>query len=85
MEGSEVVAVGAPKDYAKLLEPINGGVRFAKRVTATTDIVPVFSARRNELQPLLKTSRQTLKPTAMVWVSWPKESSKVPTDVTELP
>ena len=24
-----------------------------------------------------------MKPTAIVWVSWPKKSSKVPTDITE--
>jgi hypothetical protein len=32
---------------------------------------------------LLKSYRLTLKPTAAVWVSWPKKSAKVETDVNE--
>lgn len=36
-----------------------------------------------ELCKFLKLARQTLKPDASVWVSWPKKSSKVPTSITE--
>jgi hypothetical protein len=81
--GSVVVAAGAPKDYASLLEPLPEGVEFAKRVSAATDVVHVFLSSKEELRSLLKNYRQTLKPTAMVWVSWPKKSAKVATDITE--
>jgi hypothetical protein len=82
-EGSIVLAVGAPKDYVALLEPVPDSVQFTRRASANTDIVHVFTARREELRSLLKNYRQTLKPTAMVWVSWPKKSAKVATDITE--
>jgi hypothetical protein len=82
-EGSKVVAIGAPKDYAALLQPLPKGVHFGKSVSAATDIVHLFTAQRKELGSLLKSYQQILKPTAMVWVSWPKKSSKVPTDITE--
>jgi hypothetical protein len=82
-EGCVVLAVGAPKDYVALLEPGPDGVQFARRASASTDIVHVFTARRKELRSLLKNYRQTLKPTAMVWVSWPKKSARVATDITE--
>jgi len=83
VEGSKVVTAGAPKDYASLLEPLPEGVQFAKRVSAATDVVHVFSTQREELRRLLVSYRQTLKPTAAVWVSWPKKSAKVGTDVNE--
>jgi hypothetical protein len=82
-EGSVVLAVGAPRDYVALLEPVPDGVQFARRASANTDIVHVFTAQREELRSLLKNYRQTLKPTALVWVSWPKKSARVATDITE--
>lgn len=81
--GSKVLAVGAPKDYASLLAPMPKDVEFAKRASATIDVVHVFSTKKEELRGLLVDYRKTLKPTAAVWVSWPKKSAKVPTDITE--
>lgn len=81
-DGCNLVLVGAPADYLSLLEPLPD-IHFGPRVSAATDIVHVFSARRTQLQQLLVRYRGRLKPTAVVWVSWPKKSSKVPTDVSE--
>lgn len=83
VEGSKLVAVGAPKDYVSVLEPLPKDVQFAKRASIATDIVHMFSTQRDELEVLLKTYRKSLKPTATVWVSWPKKSANVPTDITE--
>ena len=38
---------------------------------------------REQLTVLRQTLRQTLRPDATLWVSWPKKASKVPTDITE--
>ena len=35
------------------------------------------------MQRELKSLRQKLKQSGFIWVSWPKKSSKVPTDITE--
>lgn len=82
-EGSHIVLVGAPRDYRTLLQPLPSGVKFDSRVAATTDIVHVFSTRRAELQRLLAGYREKIKPTATVWVSWPKKAAKFQTDITE--
>ena len=81
--GFAVVVKGAPPDYLKLLEPLPEGVTFVSRISSTTDLVHVFSARRAELTKLLRACRSKLPPTAALWVSWPKKSAKVPTDITE--
>ena len=36
-----------------------------------------------ELASKLRRYRSKMRDDAMVWVSWPKKSSKVPTDITE--
>jgi hypothetical protein len=58
-------------------------VRFATRLEKSTDIVHLFTTDRAELGRHLASYRAKLKPTASVWVSWPKKSSKVPTDIVE--
>jgi len=82
-EGSHIVVAGAPPYYFSLLEPLPARVHFSSRMTDVTDIVHVFSTRRAELQGVLSRYRQTLKPTGMVWVSWPKKAAKTSTDITE--
>jgi hypothetical protein len=43
----------------------------------------LFVTLRAELEALLAKARRELPDNAMVWVSWPKKASKVPTDITE--
>jgi hypothetical protein len=82
-ESSRVALLGAPDGYARLLDPLPPDVVFAHRAGATTDIVHIFATRRADLASRLDKLRQTLKPDAALWVSWPKKASKVPTDITE--
>jgi hypothetical protein len=82
-EGSRVLLMGAPRDYAALLEPLPEGVKFTTRLSGSTEIVHVFSTRRNELAKQLSDLRKKLQPSGAVWVSWPKKAAKVPTDITE--
>ncbi|MFN8546969.1 MAG: DUF3052 domain-containing protein [Candidatus Eisenbacteria bacterium] len=82
-EGATVLAIGAPADYKTLLAPLPTGVRFATRLSRGIDLVHIFSLRRAELAQALERYRATLAPDAIVWVSWPKQSAKIPTEVTE--
>ena len=82
-EGSYVVLAGVPPHYFSLLEPLPPQGHFSSRITDVTDIVHVFSTRRAELQAMLSRYRHNLKPTGMVWVSWPKKAAKTSTDLTE--
>jgi hypothetical protein len=43
----------------------------------------LFVTMRAELEDLLARMRRELPGDAIVWVSWPKKASKVPTDMTE--
>ena len=82
-EGSQVLLLGAPDSYRDLLAPLPEGVNFVPSLTGSTEIVHVFSTRRAELQEALVDLRSRIQPAGTVWVSWPKKSSKVPTDLTE--
>jgi hypothetical protein len=81
--GSELHAENAPDDYLDLLAPLPDGVTLADGLTRRTDLVHIFSSSKAELASALGSYRKQLSPAAVVWVSWPKKSSKVPTDITE--
>jgi hypothetical protein len=81
--GSRILLVNAPPDYATWVAPLPVGVVFDTRLGAATDIVHVFSRDRAELGKRLKSYRAKLKPNGSVWVSWPKKSAKVETDIVE--
>ena len=81
--GGRVFLVDPPEGYAELLEPLPAGVAFERAASGATDLVHVFCTRQQELASLLNQFRATLRPDAVLWVSWPKKTSKLPTTVTE--
>ena len=47
------------------------------------DAAHVFVTERAALEKRLTALRHQIEPTGQVWVSWPKQAAKVPTDITE--
>lgn len=82
-EGSRLVPINAPPDYAKWLGTLPPGAALVARLGPSVDIVHLFATQRSALAPTLKQLRTALRPDAMAWVSWPKKASRVPTDITE--
>ena len=81
--GSRIFLSDAPKDYLKLVAPLPEGVRVVRKIDGETDIVHIFSTERARLKVALRNSLGKLRQDASIWVSWPKKSSKVSTDITE--
>jgi hypothetical protein len=81
--GMVLRAVHAPENYRALLAPLPDGASIATRAVAKADVVHHFATRRSELATALRSYRKTLDVATPVWVSWPKKTAKVPTDITE--
>ena len=81
--GARVAAVGAPANYQALLAPLPEGLELGTRVGKSTDIVHFFTTSKAELAGKLADWLELLPADAAIWVSWPKKTSKVPTDITE--
>ena len=71
-EGSRVLAIGAPKDYA-----------FTTVAKGPADIVHLFVTSLAELDKQLPRARKAITTDGALWVSWYKKAAKIPTDVTE--
>ena len=83
LAGVRAVTFNEPPNYAELLGALPAGVRFDAAVSQATDLVHTFCLRKVELEAQLQSLRPQIRPDTMVWVSWPKRASKVPTDITE--
>jgi hypothetical protein len=84
--GMTITVIDAPLDYRPLLEPLPSGVRIATRLTrarTALDFIHCFAARRSVLARRFPSLERALAPAGMLWVSWPKAASQVPTDLTE--
>lgn len=80
---ARVFVHAAPANYPDLLAPLPPGVQFVRRVAQDTDLMHLFGARREPLKRALHTARQGMRDDAVIWVSWPKKASQVPTDMSE--
>lgn len=82
-ERSRLLVVNEPPEYLELVGPLPQGLRKDTRLTKTTTVVHVFVENRAEMVRRLTTLRSAIQPEAAVWVSWPKKSSGVATDISE--
>lgn len=80
---SRIFVTDAPEDYDELLAPMPEGVKRARKLDASVELLHVFETGRQRLGKMLVQARKTLGPDAVVWVSWPKKASGVATDITE--
>jgi len=79
-EGFCLRLVHAPEHYAELLGPLPLGVADASR---DCDFVHAFYKERTLFARELGGLMAAIKRDGMIWISWPKKTSKVPTDMTE--
>ena len=82
-DGFAISIIGAPKDYAATLGRLPFGVKQSKRLAGPLDFIQFFCSKRAQLEADFPNLREALSPSGMLWVSWPKGSSGVFTDLTE--
>jgi hypothetical protein len=81
--GFRIFVDGAPDSYHDVIGPLPADITLAPRLKAPLDMVHVFAKQAAALRRKLPACREAIAPDGMVWVSWPKKSSGVATDVTE--
>jgi len=79
--GARLQFVSEPKGFAGLLGELPAGSRSASR--GALDFAMLFVKSQSDLKKGFARLRDRLEPDGMLWVSWPKKTSGVATDVTE--
>ena len=81
--GASVAIVNAPKGYDRILGKLPSRVTRKASTLGPLDFVQFFTAEKRELERRFGELARALAPAGMLWISWPKKSSGVPTDLTE--
>lgn len=88
-EGDTVAFIALPEELSELPALVEFG-KIARRQDLSRpigpviyDMIHVFTASRAELAAGLPRLRKYLQPNGAIWISWPKKSSRLPTDITE--
>jgi len=80
---ADVAVINAPVPYRDLLGSVPDGVKIVSRITPSTTMVHASSKNRKELNELLSSFLEQLRPDGTIWISWPKKSSGMPSEVSE--
>ena len=78
-EGARAILVNAPRETAEVIDPSNLDV--ATRLTGKFDYIHFFTTSQEEFDEKFPKLKSHLKPTGVLWVSWPK-NRKLGTDLT---
>ena len=80
--GSNIAFISAPSGYANELD-LPPNVSINPRPGKPLDFAQLFVKSEKELKPKFSEYANRLKASGMLWVSWPKKSSGVSTDLSE--
>jgi hypothetical protein len=82
-DGFRVAFVAAPADVLAELKTALAGCESTRDAKAMLDFAMLFAKSKAELAKEFKRVSKPLAPAGMLWVSWPKKSSGVATDLNE--
>lgn len=78
-----ITFINHPRGYEKKIRPLPSGVTIGLLDEGQFDFIQIFTQKKQELQTLFPILKNHIKTSGMLWVSWPKITSKVKTDLQE--
>lgn len=77
--GSSAAVINAPENY---LNELKHDSDVSQKLRGKFDWIQIFAKNKKELDALAPKAAQALRPESMLWMSFPKGSSKIQTDLT---
>jgi hypothetical protein len=74
--------VNAPEGYLKLLQPFPPDLRVSDGLNGKFNWIQVFVKTKAEFDALIPKALKAMAPESRIWISFPKGSSKIQTDLT---
>ncbi len=81
--GQRVWFADMPDNVRAEIDPKAIGLTLLDTAEPGLGAAHIFVTTRADLERHVALLRERLAPDGMLWVSWPKKASKVPTDITE--
>ncbi len=81
--GQTITLINYPSGYEKTLGKLPASVIIGPLEEGKYDFIHYFTHDKQELQSMFPMLKKHLKPTGMLWISWPKLSSKIVSNLNE--
>jgi hypothetical protein len=82
-EGFKIRLVNEPANYFDLVADMPQHVTRVNEKKTSKDLVHFFTKKTADLQREITSLRNEIFPNGILWISWPKKTAKIETDVTE--
>ncbi len=82
-DGLRLFLIDAPSEVITELKPSLDNCKLAGDAKAPLDFAMLFTKSAASLKKEFTRLAKNLAPAGMLWISWPKKSSGVPTDLNE--
>jgi hypothetical protein len=80
--GMKALIINAPDGYMEELSPLPDYVDVSQELIGEYDWIQIFVFSQAQLEELAPKIVQALKPESILWISFPKGTSKIQTDLT---
>src|SRR4051812_48295772 len=81
--GYHIRLVNPPANYFSLFDDMPADIKMLTETKSEKHLIHYFATRAEELHKDILSLKKEIAPNGIIWVSWPKKASKLPTDVTE--
>ena len=75
--------IDPPVHYFELFADLPEDLQIISDPEISKDLIHLFTKEAAGLRQVLPVLKKEIRQNGMIWVSWPKKSAKIPTDVTE--
>jgi hypothetical protein len=82
-KGDALAFLNVPDNYDRLLGELPDGVIIARGAKGQLDFIQLFATEREGLEREIPRSNARIKQDGMIWVSWPKATSGLQTDLSD--
>ncbi|MBI1804375.1 MAG: DUF3052 family protein [Ignavibacteriae bacterium] len=82
-EGLTIAIVNPPSGYHHVLGKLPPLVVRYRKLERSVDLIHYFTKETSELSDMFPNLKKSLVHDGALWISWPKKSSQVPTDLNE--
>jgi len=80
--GMRALVLSAPSDYLTSLEPLPDRVEVSRNLAGTHDFVQFFATWKTEITKSANKLLRSAAPGAVVWITYPKKTSGVESDLS---
>ena len=82
-ENSSIRLINAPENYFDLFTEWPGNVKISDDPRIKKNLIHFFTKEFSEYYSLLPLLKKEIEQNGIIWVSWPKKTSKISSDVSE--